>query len=205
MCGIAGFVQFKPGNPLKRKNLEDMSAAIKHRGPDDEGFYQKGPVGLAMTRLAIIDVANGQQPISNENRTVWVVFNGEIYNHMELRMRLEDAGHRFQTKSDTEVLVHAYEEYGDKFISMLRGMFAFALWDQVFQKLILARDHVGVKPLYYTTADGSLLFGSEIKALLAVPTVKRMVDSKQILTLMTLQYVPTPDTLLKGIRKLPAG
>jgi asparagine synthase (glutamine-hydrolysing) len=205
MCGIAGFVQFKPGNPLKRKNLEDMSAAIKHRGPDDEGFYQKGPVGLAMTRLAIIDVANGQQPISNENRTVWVVFNGEIYNHLELRMRLEDAGHRFQTKSDTEVLVHAYEEYGDKFISMLRGMFAFALWDQVFQKLILARDHVGVKPLYYTTADGSLLFGSEIKALLAVPSVKRMVDSKQILTLMTLQYVPTPDTLLKGIRKLPPG
>ena len=205
MCGIAGFTQFKPGNPLKMKHLEDMTETIKHRGPDDKGFYQKGPVGLGMTRLAIIDVANGAQPISNERGTIWVVFNGEIYNHLELREQLEEAGHRFATKSDTEVLVHAYEEYGDKFISKLRGMFAFALWDQTFQKLLLARDHVGVKPLYYTTADGSLLFGSEIKALLAVPTVARQVDSKQILTLMTLQYVPTPDTLFKGIRKIPAG
>jgi len=205
MCGIAGFTQFKPGNPLKMKHLEDMTEALKHRGPDDKGFYQKGPVGLGMTRLAIIDLANGAQPISNERGTIWVVFNGEIYNHLELRGQLEEAGHRFATKSDTEVLVHAYEEYGDKFVSKLRGMFAFALWDQTFQKLMLARDHVGVKPLYYTTADGSLLFGSEIKALLAVPTVARQVDSKQILTLMTLQYVPAPDTLFKGIRKLPAG
>ncbi len=205
MCGIAGFVQFKPGSALKGKHLEDMAETIKHRGPDDVGYYQKGPVGLAMTRLAIIDVAGGTQPISNERGTVWVVFNGEIYNHVPLREALLKAGHQFQTKSDTEVLVHAYEEYGDGFVSKLRGMFAFALWDQTFQKLLIARDHVGVKPLYYTTADGSLIFGSEIKALLAVPTVPRRVDSKQILTLMTLQYVPTPDTLFKGIRKLPAG
>jgi asparagine synthase (glutamine-hydrolysing) len=205
VCGIAGFLQFKPGLPLKMKNLEDMTESLKHRGPDDKGYFQKGPVGLCMTRLSIIDVEGGAQPISNERGNVWVVFNGEIYNHLELRKPLEQVGHRFTTNSDTEVLVHAYEEYGDSFISKLRGMFAFAIWDQTYQKLILARDHVGVKPLYYTTADGNLIFGSEIKALLTVDTVPRRVDSKQILTLMTLQYVPTPDTLFKGIRKLPAG
>jgi asparagine synthase (glutamine-hydrolysing) len=205
MCGIAGFVQFKPGLSLKMKHLEEMTECLKHRGPDDKGFYQKGPVGLCMTRLSIVDVGGGAQPISNERGNVWVVFNGEIYNHLELRKPLQEAGHRFTTHSDTEILVHAYEEWGDGFIPKLRGMFAFAIWDDTFQKLILARDHVGVKPLYYTTADGHLLFGSEIKALLSVDTVPRKVDSKQILTLMTLQYVPTPDTLFKGIRKLPAG
>ena len=205
MCGIAGFCQFKPGLPLKMRHLEAMTECIKHRGPDDKGFFQKGPVGLGMTRLSIIDVTGGAQPISNEKGNIWVVFNGEIYNHKEVRGPLEEAGHQLSTNSDTEVIVHAYEEYGDKFISKLRGMFAFALWDETFQKLILARDHIGVKPLYYTTADGSLVFGSEIKALLALDTVPRQVDSKQILTLMTLQYVPTPDTLFKGIRKLPAG
>ena len=182
-----------------------MTETLKHRGPDDHGYYQKGPVGLGMTRLSIVDVSGGSQPVSNERGNIWVVFNGEIYNHKELRGPLEQAGHRFTTNSDTEVIVHAYEEYGDKFVSKLRGMFAFAIWDETFQKLILGRDHIGVKPLYYTSADGHLLFGSEIKALLAVDTVKRQVDSKQILTLMTLQYVPTPDTLFKGIRKLPPG
>ncbi len=207
MCGIAGFVQFKPGQTLKPSVLQDMTAAIRHRGPDDEGYYHKGPVGLCMTRLSIVDLAHGTQPISNERGTVWTVFNGEIYNHKELRGELEKAGHQFRTQSDTEVIVHAYEEYGDDFIKKLRGMFAFALWDQTFQKLLLVRDHVGVKPLYYTTADGSLIFGSEIKPLLAVPTVakNKKVDVKQMLALMTLQYVPTPDTLFKGIRKLPAG
>jgi asparagine synthase (glutamine-hydrolysing) len=205
MCGIAGFCQFKPGSPLKMQNLQDMAETIKHRGPDDSGFYQKGPVGLAMTRLSIVDVEGGSQPQYNERQNIWVVFNGEIYNHLELRGPLEKAGHQFATNSDTEVLVHAYEEYGDACVAKLRGMFAFALWDQTFQKLLIARDHLGVKPLYYTTADGNLIFGSEIKPLLSVPTVKRQVDTKQILTLMTLQYVPAPDTLLKGVRKLPAG
>jgi asparagine synthase (glutamine-hydrolysing) len=205
MCGIAGFCQFKPGSPLKMHHLQDMAETIKHRGPDDSGFYQKGPVGLCMTRLSIVDVQGGSQPQANERQNIWVVFNGEIYNHLELRKPLEKAGHRFATNSDTEVLVHAYEEYGDAFVGKLRGMFAFALWDQTFQKLLIARDHLGVKPLYYTTADGNLIFGSEIKPLLTVPTVKRQVDTKQILTLMTLQYVPSPDTLLKGVRKLPAG
>ncbi len=207
MCGIAGFVQFKPGLALKPNVLRNMAEAIKHRGPDDDGFYQKGPVALCMTRLSIVDLAHGSQPISNERGTVWTVFNGEIYNHLELRETLTKAGHHFKTLSDTEVIVHAYEEYGDGFISHLRGMFAIALWDETFQKLLLIRDHVGVKPLYYTTQDGHLIFGSEIKALLAVPSVNaaKKVDVKQILTLMTLQYVPTPDTLFKGVRKLPAG
>ena len=205
MCGIAGFCQFKPGLPLKIKHLEAMTETIKHRGPDDKGYYQKGSVGLAMTRLSIVDVEGGSQPMSDDRGKIWVVFNGEIYNHMELRKPLEEKGHRFTTRSDTEVIVRAYAEYGDKFVSKLRGMFAFALWDETYQKLLLARDHIGVKPLYYTTADGSLIFGSEIKPILSVDTVPRKVDSKQILTLMTLQYVPTPDTLFKGIRKLPAG
>jgi asparagine synthase (glutamine-hydrolysing) len=203
VCGIAGFVQFKPGLALKMRHLEEMTETLKHRGPDDKGYYQKGPVGLGMTRLSIIDVQGGAQPISNERGTIWTVFNGEIYNHLALRRVLEEAGHRFATRSDTEVIVHAYEEYGDAFIGKLRGMFSIALWDETFQKLLLVRDHVGVKPLYYTAADGHLLFGSEIKALLAVDTVQRQVDLKQVLTLMTLQYVPTPDTLFKGIRKLP--
>jgi len=205
MCGIAGFNQFKPGLSLKMKDLEAMVGTLKHRGPDDRGFYQKGPVGLGMTRLSIVDLAGGSQPVSNERGNIWAVFNGEIYNHLELRKELEKAGHKFTSRSDTEVIVHGYEEWGEKFLGRLRGMFAIALWDEMFQKLLLARDHVGVKPLYYTTADGWLLFGSEIKALLSVPSVPRRVDPKQILTLVTLQYVPTPDTLFKGIRKLPPG
>jgi asparagine synthase (glutamine-hydrolysing) len=205
MCGIAGFTQFKAGLAYKSRDLESMVEAIKHRGPDDTGFYFKRFTGLGMSRLAIVDVEGGAQPVSNERNTVWLVFNGEIYNHLELRKPLEEAGHRFRSRSDSEVIVHAYEEYGDAFVSKLRGMFAIALWDETFQKLILVRDHLGVKPLYYTSANGSLLFGSEIKALLQAPGVEAKADNRQVLSLMTLQYVPTPDTLFKGIRKLPAG
>ncbi len=205
MCGIAGFNQFKPGLPLKMRHLEAMTEALKHRGPDDHGYYQKGPVGLGMTRLSIVDVEGGAQPMSNHRNNIWVVCNGEIYNHKELREPLLEKGHHFSSHSDVEVLVHAYAEYGEKFVEKLRGMFAFALWDETYQKLVLGRDHLGVKPLYYTVADGNLVFASEIKSLLTLDTVPRTVDSKQILTLMTLQYVPTPDTLFKGIRKLPAG
>jgi asparagine synthase (glutamine-hydrolysing) len=205
MCGIAGFTQFKAGLAYKSRDLDSMVETLKHRGPDDTGFYFKRFTGLGMSRLAIVDLTGGAQPISNERGTVWVVCNGEIYNHRELRKALEAAGHHFRTQSDTEVLVHAYEEYGDAFVGQLRGMFAFALWDETFQKLLIARDHVGVKPLYYTTANGSLLFASEIKALLEAPGVEAKADNRQVLSLMTLQYVPTPDTLFKGIRKLPAG
>ncbi len=205
MCGIAGFTQFKAGLAYKSRDLDSMVETLKHRGPDDTGFYFKRFTGLGMSRLAIVDLTGGAQPISNERGTVWVVSNGEIYNHLELRKALEAGGHHFRSHSDTEVLVHAYEEYGDAFVGQLRGMFAFALWDETFQKLLIARDHVGVKPLYYTTANGSLLFASEIKALLEAPGVEAKADNRQVLSLMTLQYVPTPDTLFKGIRKLPAG
>ncbi len=205
MCGIAGFTQFKAGLAYKSRDLDSMVEALKHRGPDDTGFYFKRFTGLGMSRLAIVDLAGGAQPISNERGTVWVVCNGEIYNHLELRKTLEGFGHQFRSHSDVEVLVHAYEEYGDAFVAELRGMFAFALWDETFQKLLLGRDHLGVKPLYYTTANGSLLFASEIKALLEAPGVEVKADNRQLLSLMTLQYVPTPDTLFKGIRKLPAG
>ncbi|HET9870072.1 MAG TPA: asparagine synthase (glutamine-hydrolyzing) [bacterium] len=205
MCGIAGFTQFKAGLAYQSRDLDAMVAAVKHRGPDDTGTYFNRFTGLGMSRLAIVDLAGGAQPVCNERGTVWVVFNGEIYNHQELRGPLEAAGHRFRSRSDTEVLVHAYEEYGDAFVTRLRGMFAFALWDETFQKLLLARDHLGVKPLYYTTAQGSLLFASEPKALLEAPGVEAKADHRQILSLMTLQYVPSPDTLLKGVRKLPPG
>ncbi|HVM32720.1 MAG TPA: asparagine synthase (glutamine-hydrolyzing) [bacterium] len=205
MCGIAGFTQFKAGLAYQSRDLESMVEALKHRGPDDQGYYLKRFTGLGMSRLSIVDLAGGAQPISNERGTVWVVCNGEIYNHQELRKTLQGFGHQFRSQSDVEVLVHAYEEYGEAFVSQLRGMFAFALWDETFQKLLLARDPLGVKPLYYTTANGSLLFASEIKALLQAPGVEAKADHRQMLSLMTLQYVPTPDTLFKNIRKLPAG
>src|ERR1700722_3171625 len=137
MCGIAGFTQFKAGLPYKNRDLESMVETLQHRGPDDQGTYFKRFTGLGMRRLSIVDLSGGGQPISNERGTVWGVSNGEIYNHLELRKSLEAGGHHFRTRSDTEVIVHAYEEYGDAFVGQLRGMFAFALWDETFQKLLL--------------------------------------------------------------------
>lgn len=205
MCGIAGWVQYKNGALTRPRDLDRMVDALKHRGPDDDGYYRKGPAALGMRRLSIVDLDRGHQPIPNERGNIWVVYNGEIYNHMELRAKLVEFGHEFRTNSDTEVIVHAYEEYGESFIRYLRGIFAFALWDEVTQKLLLVRDHLGVKPLYYTVSDGNLLFASEIKALLENSLVRREVDAKQLLALLTLQYVPSPDTPFKGIRKLPPG
>jgi asparagine synthase (glutamine-hydrolysing) len=205
MCGIAGFLQIKAGQGLRESDLREMTAAIKHRGPDDDGFYVKSPVGLGMRRLSIVDLPGGAQPISNERGSVWTVFNGEIYNYEEIRKDLEAAGHTFQTKSDTEVLVHGYEEWGEGFLGRLRGMYAFALWDETFQKLLLVRDPFGIKPLYYATHAGCLMFGSEIKALLAVKGFPRRPDTRALMTLLTLQYIPSPDTAFKGVRKLPPG
>lgn len=205
MCGIAGYLQIKPGVPLNQDDLRKMTAAIKHRGPDDDGFYAKGPVGLGMRRLSIVDLEGGAQPISNERNNVWVVFNGEIYNHQEIRKELEEKGHAFRTRSDTEVLVHGYEEWGENFLGRLRGMFAFALWDETFQKLLVVRDPFGVKPLYYATHSGHLIFGSEPKCILASRDFPKRPDTRSLLTLLTLQYVPSPDTAFKGVRKLPPG
>jgi len=167
MCGIAGIVNTDCASSVDTAELQRMCRTILHRGPDDEGLYVQGHVGLGMRRLSIIDLCSGHQPIHNEDGTVWIVFNGEIYNFLELRSELEACGHHFYTNSDTEVIVHMYEKFGTDCIARLRGMFAIALWDEKRQTLLLARDRFGKKPLHYAYFHGRLLFGSEIKALLA--------------------------------------
>lgn len=170
MCGIAGKLTLRRGETVSQALLENMCNTIAHRGPDDAGYYTNGCIGLGHRRLSIIDVDAGHQPISNEDGTVWVVFNGEIYNYIELRDSLIAKGHRFRTSTDTEVIVHLYEEQGDQFVTALRGMFAIALWDDRHKQLILARDRVGKKPLYYAhNPESGLVFGSEIKAILQDP------------------------------------
>ncbi|ULA68470.1 MAG: Asparagine synthetase (glutamine-hydrolyzing) [Nitrospira sp.] len=182
-----------------------MTSAIYHRGPDGEGQFVDREVGLGHRRLSIIDVEGGGQPIGNEDGSLQIVFNGEIYNCVELRKDLEGAGHTFKTRSDTEVIVHAYEQWGKCCVERFNGMFAFALWDSNKRELFLARDHLGVKPLYYVDLGPRILFGSEIKALLQDPECHRDVDVKSLAELFTFRYVPSPKTLFKGIRKLPAG
>ncbi len=179
-----------------------MIEVLHHRGPDDTGFYLDTTVGLANARLSIIDIEGGHQPIHNENGTVHVTYNGEIYNYRQLRHELQQLGHEFRTQSDTEVIVHGYEQYGESFVSKLNGMFAIALWDSTKKKLILARDRMGIKPLYYLVKDEVLLFASEMKAILQAP-IERTVDRQSLYTILNLGYIPGDRTLLQGIRKLP--
>jgi asparagine synthase (glutamine-hydrolysing) len=174
MCGIAGKFNFNPQQPVARERLAAMTDVIAHRGPDADGFYVGDGIGLGHRRLSIIDLSTGDQPLSNETHTIWVVFNGEIYNFAEIRTELEACGHRFRTHSDTEVIVHAYEQWGDAAVDRFRGMFAFALWDEPKRRLLLVRDRLGVKPLYYSATPNGVTFGSEIKALLEDPDVPRM-------------------------------
>jgi len=180
-----------------------MTAIIRHRGPDGEGRLVDGHVGLGHRRLSIIDVDGGAQPIGNEDGSLQIVFNGEIYNFVELRKELEAGGHRFKTRSDTEVIIHAYEQWGRDCVCRFNGMFAFALWDSRRREVFLARDHLGIKPLYYIDVNGRVLFASEIKALLLDPECPREVDVEALAELFTFRYVPSPKTLFKGIRKLP--
>jgi asparagine synthase (glutamine-hydrolysing) len=206
MCGITGIVSVEEPHPIARDVLAAMNESIRHRGPDSDGFHvEEGRVGIAMRRLAIIDVAGGDQPIANEDESVWVVYNGEIYNFHELRRELEAAGHRFRTHADTEVLVHAYEEFGDDFVGRLRGMFAFALWDSRRKRLVLGRDRVGIKQLFFTRVGRQLLFGSEIKALLAHPQLERRLRPAAVNHFLAYLYVPEPLTLFEGIQELRAG
>ena len=200
MCGICGVL-----GPIDASVLRSMTRTMVHRGPDDEGFYLADGVGLGVRRLSIIDVAGGHQPITNEDGTLVVVFNGEIYNHRELRTRLETQGHRFATGSDTEVLVHLYEEYGDASVHLLQGMFAYALWDGKRRRLLVARDRLGIKPLYYLETDGSFLFASEVKALLEHADVSAAPDLQALDLYLAFRYVPGPHTLFRGIKKLPPG
>jgi len=202
MCGIAGFLTRKPAD---RALLARMCEVIEHRGPDDEGSLVEGGLALGMRRLAIIDLDSGRQPIWNEDETVAVVFNGEIYNHAQLRAELDAAGHRFRTRTDTECLVHLYETEGLNFVRRLRGMFALALWDRQRQRLVLARDRVGKKPLVYRVDQNGIRFASELKSLLQDPSVERTVDPLALHHYLTYQYVPAPWTIFEGIRKLSPG
>jgi asparagine synthase (glutamine-hydrolysing) len=204
VCGIAGIVR-SDGAPVDRELVARMNEAIRHRGPDEDGFYFSGGVGLAMRRLAIIDLKSGQQPIHNQGRTAWIVFNGEIYNYRELREQLEKLGHEFYTDSDTEAIVHAYDQYGTDCPNYLRGMFAFAIWDERTKSLFLARDRVGKKPLLYAELDGELVFGSEFTALLQHPRISREVDVEAIHHYLTFICVPAPLTAYRAIRKLEPG
>jgi asparagine synthase (glutamine-hydrolysing) len=204
MCGITGIVR-SDGAPVDRDLLARMNQAIEHRGPDEDGFYLSDGVGLAMRRLAIIDLKSGQQPIHNADSTAWIVFNGEIYNYRELRKDLEGRGHRFYTDSDTEAIVHAYDEFGTDCPKYLRGMFALAIWDTRTKSLFLARDRVGKKPLLYAQVNGQLVFGSEFMALLQHPDVSRDVNYEAIHHYLSFLCVPSPLTAFQSISKLPPG
>jgi asparagine synthase (glutamine-hydrolysing) len=205
MCGIAGIVLLNGVGTVRQEQLHAMANTMVHRGPDDEGFFFDGSVGLAHRRLSIIDLSQGHQPMFNEDDRLVIVFNGEIYNHTQLRSRLEAAGHRYRTHSDTESILHAYEEFGDEFESELTGMFALAIWDRVRKRLVLSRDRLGIKPLYYVVVGNQLMFASEIKALLAVAGVERQVDYDALDAYLSLRYVPGEKTLFRGIFKLLPG
>ena len=204
MCGIVGLVR-NDGKPVDRDLVARMNDAIRHRGPDDDGFYLNGPVGLGMRRLAIIDLKSGQQPIHNQDGTTWIVFNGEIYNYLELRQQLEKLGHTFYTNSDTEAIVHAYDQYGTDCPKYLRGMFAFAIWNERTQELFLTRDRVGKKPVLYAEVNGQLVFGSEFTALLQHPDISREIQPEAIDAYLSFMCVPAPLTAYRSIRKLKPG
>ena len=205
MCGICGFYQYKAHQPVDEQVLQDMLHVLRHRGPDGSGIYVDRDLALGMRRLSIIDLEGGNQPIRNEDGSVLTVFNGEIYNYRHLRELLINRGHKLSTSSDTEVLVHLYEDYGDDFVQHLRGMFAFAIWDERHRRLLLARDRLGIKPLYFTQTDGQLIFGSEIKAILQHPSVRSDLDIEALTNFLSLRYVPAPQTMFRGISSLPPG
>jgi asparagine synthase (glutamine-hydrolysing) len=210
MCGIAGFTDSDPSSSSQPADaafstVHVMCDVIRHRGPDDEGIHVEPGIGLGMRRLSIIDLSTGHQPIHNEDRTIWIVFNGEIYNYRELRRELESAGHQFYTASDTETIVHAYEEWGEQAFGRLRGMFGIAIWDGRQRMLLLARDRAGIKPLHYTMRGERLYFGSEIKSLLAAGAVDREIDPEALDHYLSFLYVPRDRAIFKGVRKLAPG
>ena len=205
MCGICGILYREATQQVDRNTLARMNRQIVHRGPDDEGYFVTGNVGLAMRRLSIIDVTSGHQPIANEDETIWIVFNGEIYNHAELRGDLESRGHRYRTRSDTETIVHLYEQYGRDCVKYLRGMFAFAIWDGRSRSFFAARDRLGIKPFYYRDDEKSFLFGSEIKAILSHPAVRAELNTGTLAEYLAFGYLSGPQTMFSGINKLPPG
>ena len=209
MCGIAGFADRGAGSPSRREAdfslVHRMCEVIRHRGPDDEGIHVEPGVGLGMRRLSIIDLSTGHQPIHNEDEAIWLVFNGEIYNYRELRTELEQAGHRFYTASDTETIVHAYEQWGEDCFRRLRGMFGIAIWDRRSRTLLLARDRAGIKPLHYAEHGDRLFFGSELKSLLAAGAVDGTIDLESLDHYLSFLYTPRDRSIFKGVNKLPPG
>jgi asparagine synthase (glutamine-hydrolysing) len=205
MCGIAGIVNLDPRETVDDTLLKRMRDVLRHRGPDGEGLWVDGPVGLGHRRLAIVDVAGGQQPMPNEDESCWIVYNGEIYNHAALRPGLEARGHRYRTRSDTETIVHLYEEEQERCVERLRGMFAFALWDRARKRLLLARDRLGIKPLYYAVTERELLFASEIKAILAAGTIRPVLNDAVLPEFLATRFVAGEETFFRGVRKLLPG
>ena len=205
MCGIAGIVRRDPREAVDEARLKGMRDVLRHRGPDGEGLLLGGPVGLGHRRLAIIDVAGGQQPMANEDGTIWIVYNGEIYNHAALRPGLEARGHRYRTRSDAETVLHAYEEDGERCVERLQGMFAFALWDRPRGRMLLARDRLGIKPLYYAVARDELLFASEIKAILAALPGRPVFNRRVVPEFLATRFVSGQETFFEGIHKLLPG
>jgi asparagine synthase (glutamine-hydrolysing) len=202
MCGISGIFEFDQGRTVEREAVHRMNESLRHRGPDDEGIFLDLGIGLGHRRLSIIDVAGGHQPISNEDGTIWVMFNGEIYNYADLRQELLSSGHRFTTRSDTEAIVHLYEECGEECFARLRGMFAIVIWDRNQRRLLLARDRVGKKPLYYFADRNRFIFGSELKAILAADGIPRAIDPLALCDYFSLSYIPAPRTVYKSVHKL---
>jgi len=205
MCGICGIVNFTQPGSIDAAVLDRMTRTMQHRGPDDQGLYHDDYVGLGARRLSIIDLPGGHQPITNEAQTHWIIFNGEIYNYRELRNHLLHLGHHFQTNSDTEVILHLYEEYGPDCVTYLNGMFAFAIWDQTDRRVFIARDRVGIKPLYYAQVGSNLIFGSELKVVLANPLINRRVNLNALNEYLSYEYVPTPNSIIRDVSKLPPG
>src|SRR2546426_2903396 len=205
MCGIVGIVGLNPLEPVDETRLKRMRDVLRHRGPDGEGLWAEGPVGLGHCRLAIVDVEGGAQPMSNEDGSVWVVFNGEIYNHAALRPWLEARGHRYRTRSDTETIIHLYEEEGERCVERLQGMFAFAVWDRARQRLLLARDRLGIKPLYYAWTGQEPGFASAVKASLAAGGVAPAFNTAVLPEVFAPRLVPGGETVFRRGFQLPPG
>ena len=205
MCGICGQYNFRDPEPVERRTIEAMTTSIAHRGPDDEGYYLAGPLGFGFRRLSIIDLSGGHQPMSDREESVWVVFNGEIYNFPELRRELEGHGHVFRTNSDTEVIIHGYKQWGDEVLNRLNGMFGLAIWDASHQRLVLARDAFGIKLLYYRIDGHTLYFGSEMRAVCAATPERTEIDPVSLNLFLRYRFTPSPYTIREGIRKLAPG
>ena len=205
MCGICGQFNFGSSAPVRRADLEVMTKSITHRGPDDEGFFIDGPLGFGFRRLSIIDLSGGHQPMADQEETVWVIFNGEIYNFPELKRELQSHGHVFRTNSDTEVIIHGYKQWGDEVLNRLNGMFGLAIWDVRKRRLVVARDAFGIKLIYYRIDDDSLYFGSEMRPIRAAMKGRAEIDPNSLSLFLRYRFTPSPYTILKGVHKLAPG